>query len=250
MFLSYVDSSGRPSFDDPENFVVASVITQETNWQTIDNAVKRIKLTHFPSLPDSEIEIHAKDMLNHNGLFKQMSWDQIYAVFEDVFSLISDPDMEICLIAVQIDKKKLHRSKDIETWAYRLLFERINRFVERRNAELIEANFAHEYGIMIFDTEGEKKDQRLRAKLFDMLRTGTNYSDLSCLIEDPMFTDSKWRNLSQLTDCVAYCVKKKFRANTPSIHTAHWDSYFEKIKSRFDCNDRGIYEGYGLKIFP
>ncbi len=33
---------------------------------------------------------------------------------------------------------------------------------------------------------------------------GTIYSKLDYLIEYPLFTDSKWRNLSQIVDCVAF----------------------------------------------
>lgn len=196
-----------------------------------------------------EVEIHAKDMLNRHGIFKDLKWEQIYAIFDDVFRYVSLSDSALTIIAVVIDKKKLQRNQDIETWAYRLMFERINRFVERQNELLHAAQYFHQYGIMILDSEGEKKDQKLRRKLYSMLKDGTFYSKLTCLIEDPLFTDSKWRNLSQLVDCIAYCVRKKFRQNTDSEHTKHWDEYFKLIESKFDA-PFGKYEGYGLKVFP
>jgi len=58
-----------------------------------------------------------------------------------------------------------------------------------------------QYGIMIMDSEGITKDQKLRKQLVAILRHGTPYSQLNYLIEDPLFTDSKWRNLSQLLAC-------------------------------------------------
>jgi len=136
MFLSYIDASGRP-YGDPENFVLAAIITNEEDWQTIDNDIKQIKIKHFPSLPDEDIEFHAKDMVNHQGLFQLLSWNCIYAIMDDIFDLISQPAIELRIIGVVIDKKRLRRSIDIEIWAYRLLFERINKFLERKNILLM-----------------------------------------------------------------------------------------------------------------
>ena len=185
MFLAYLDSSGRANFDDPENFVLTSVITGERNWQAIENGVKGIKLKHFPTLPDSEVEIHAKDMQNHSGIFKTHSWNEIYAIYDDIFDFVAHKDTQLAIIGVIIDKTKLFKDKDIEVWAYRLMFERISRFIQRQNAKLLEAGYQSEYGIMISDSEGEVKDQKLRSKLFGMLRKGTYYSNLEYLIEDP-----------------------------------------------------------------
>jgi hypothetical protein len=250
VFLAYLDASGRATFEDKENFVLASIITQERNWQAIENGVKQVKLKHFPSLPDSEVEIHAKDMVKHDGIFKNLSWQEIYSILDDVFDFVADPNTKLTIIGVVIDKTKLFRDKDIETWAYRLMFERISRFIERENAQLVQAGFPNEYGIMISDSEGEAKDQRLRRKLFPMLRRGTYYCNLEYLIEDPLFTDSKWRNLSQLVDCIAYCIRKKYRTNnTPSIHTTNWLGYFPKVEPKLDSRN-GSYVGYGIKIFP
>lgn len=112
----------------------------------------------------------------------------------------------------------------------------------------MEEELPNEYGIMIMDTEGITKDNNLRKKLFPMLRQGTYYSNLETLIEDPLFTDSKWRNMSQLVDCVAYCIRRKYRtAVSPSIYSPPWDHYFTQIESKFD-SPAGNYRGYGLNF--
>jgi hypothetical protein len=256
MFLAYLDSSGRPDYDDKENYVLTSIITQESQWQYIDNKVKEIKLKHFPNLPDTDVEIHAKDMLNRDGLFNGMKWEEIYAIFGDVFNFIADDGTQISILAVLIEKSRLRKKIDIELWAYRLLFERINRFLERQNVKLIQAQLAHQFGILITDSTGLKQDQTLRTKLYGMLKGGTLYSKLNYLIEDPLFTDSKWRNLSQLVDCVAYCIRKQFRKTNveynPDMqwdHNKHWQTYYKRMEIKFD-NPHGSYYGYGLKIFP
>ena len=46
-------------------------------------------------------------------------------------------------------------------------------------------------------------------------KSGTKFEKNNYLIEDPLFVNSEYRHLSQLADCVAYCVKKRFRENEP-----------------------------------
>jgi len=71
------------------------------------------------------------------------------------------------------------------------------------------------------------------------------------LIEDPLFTDSKWRNLSQLVDCVAYAIRKHFRnPPKPSFHDKNWESYFKLIYDKLDADESGKIDGCGLKVFP
>ena len=177
-----------------ENYVLASLVINERNWQIIDNAMKEIKLKHFPNLSDVDIELHSKDMQNRQGIFNEIPWEMIYAIHDDIFNFINTSDVEMWIIAVLIRKNKLKRSINVESWAYRLLFERMNKFREKQNKLLIEKRHPHEYGIMIIDSEGLKKDDNLRKRLYDTLKYGTLYSQLNYLIEDPLFTNSKWRN--------------------------------------------------------
>lgn len=250
MFLAYLDSSGGATFNDKENYVLTATITNEMNWQYIDNGIRAIKLKHFPTLPDSEIEFHVKDIVSHTGIYSVVTWKNIWLIFNDVFDFISDDKTVLCIISVIIDKTKLRKDKDIETWAYRLLLERLNKFIEKKNEELIYAGNFQQFGIMICDSYGFKADQKLRNKLYSMLKTGTLYAKLECLIEDPLFTDSKWRNLNQLSDCISYCIRRHFRKGTKTFKDPYWDAYFNKIEKKFDTDENGSYIGCGLKIFP
>lgn len=245
-----MDSSGRP-YNDVENFVLASITTNEEDWQAIDNMVKRIKIDHFPFQPDEDVELHAKDMVNHEGIFKNLTWDQIFDIFDDVFDLFQSTSEMLTINAVVIKKSNIKKPIDVEEWAYRLLFERLNRFLERKNEDLFMMDHPRQYGIMIMDSEGIIKDQGLRNKLIQILRRGTMFSQLSYLIEDPLFTDSKWRNLSQLVDNVAYCIRRNHRTNTNPYapNVIKWETYYKKLIPHFDA-PFGSYFGYGLKIFP
>lgn len=189
--------------------------------------------------------------MSHTGLYHKMPWSQLYGILDDVFNLLSGTPKLLVINVVVMNKAQIKKSIDLEEWAYRFLFERLNRFLERKNALLVESNHPNQYGIMIMDSEGITKDQALRKKLVPILRRGTLYSKLDYLIEDPLFTDSKWRNLSQLVDNIGYCIRKHYRkGNNPShISTQKLESYFTKIIPHFDA-PHGSYLGQGLKIFP
>jgi hypothetical protein len=249
MYLSYLDSSARPDYNDPENFVVSSITVNEHQWYSVRGKIEDVKKKHFPHLSPENVEFHAKDMINRTGIYRKLAWAQIYEILDDLFQIISDPDTKISIIASLIVKSKLRKQIDLEEWGHRFVFERLNSYLNEQNEFLASAGMPHEYGIMIMDTEGHKKDQKLRDKLSDMLNNGTFYSKLEYLIEDPLFTDSKWRNLSQITDCVCYCIRKHFRNNSNNLHKQNWDKYFKLIEPKFHHKD-GNYHGYGLKIFP
>lgn len=250
MYLSYLDSSGRPELTDQEDLVLASVTVNEHQWYYMKQEIEKIKKIHFPDTDLEDIEFHAKDMINHTGIYKELSWDKIYAIFDDFFEFIVSDTTHLTIIASLIRKQQLRKKIDVEVWSHRFVFERLNEYLIHQNELLAEAGNPHEYGIMIMDSEDKKKDQKLRDKLTDMLSNGTLYSQLGFLIEDPLFTDSKWRNLSQVVDCVAYCIRKKYRNNnTENFHTKKWEKYYSMIEKKFHTKN-GQYLRYGLKIFP
>lgn len=252
MYIAYIDASGDAKITSEENYVLAAVIINERDYQRIDNGLRQIKIKHFPNLSDEDVEFHAKDMLNRDRLFNNLTWETIYAIFDDIFDFISYVATRLTIISVVTVKSKVKKKTlDLEEWGHKLLFERFNNFLKDKNWQNTQNFQPSEFGIMITDTEGLTKDQKLRKKLVPVLKNGTVYSDFDYLIEDPLFTDSKWRNLSQLSDTIAYCIRKKFRVNTPSLHTPYWEKYFKKIEIKFHANQQtGEYMGYGLKLFP
>ncbi len=254
MYLIYLDSSGSPLMKEHEDYVLSAIIVNESDWTMVDNKVKSIKITHFPNIPDSNVEFHAKDMENNSGIYRNLPHNQILKIFDSIYGLFASneySDFPASLISIVVQKENLRKKNlDLEVWAHRLIYERLNKFINKKNQAAISNGRYVEYGLMIEDTEGQKKDEKLRNKLRGMLIEGTLYSDLDCLIEDPFFTDSKWRNLSQLVDCIAYCVRRKYKTNQSPAKKQVWDRYFEMISNRFDKSDTGSYNGYGVKIFP
>jgi len=249
MYLIYIDSSGTPLMKEDENYVLSAIIVNENDWTYIDNMVTDIKIKHFPNIEPSKIEIHAKDMVNKDNYFKDLTYNQIFNIFTDIYRFIGDEKNYLTIISVIIKKDKIypHKKKqfDIEEWGHRLIIERIEKYLEKVNKN----NKTDQYGLMIEDTVSPKNDEMIRNKVHIIMADGTMYSKINYLIEDPLFTDSKWRNLSQLVDCVAYCIRRKFKSNQSLDKKMRWDNYFEIISTKFDSKN-GNYLGYGLKIFP
>jgi len=158
MFLAYLDSSGRPFFSDQENFVLASATVNEHHWHNIRNRIHGIKKEHFPDIKPENVEFHAKDMMNRTGIYKKLGWTKIYKIFDDIFEIISDDESRITIIASLIKKDQLYKKIDVEEWSYRFVFERLNKYLTEQNELLAEVGNPYEYGIMIMDSEGHKKD--------------------------------------------------------------------------------------------
>ena len=189
----------------------------------------------------------------YSRVYKNLSPEQIFAILDDIFCCITSDDMRISIIATVMIKERLSPKLDVEEWGHKLTFERLERlerYLEQQNKKNASKGRSPEYGIMIMDTEGSKKDRKLRDKLTVILRDGTRYSEFQYLIEDPLFTDSKWRNLSQIVDCIAYCIRRKYRTRSkPSQSTSCWERYYSMIESKLPSKN-GSYIGYGLKIYP
>ena len=147
--------------------------------------MKQIKIKHFPDLSDIDIEIHAKDMLNRDGIFSALNYDEIYPILDDVFAFLTHIQTQIIVIAILMDKSKINNRTDIEIWAHRMLFERINSHIHRQNMALIKAGYPHEFCLMLTDSEGQVKDEKLRGRLINMIRRGTrqSFSEFAYLIE-------------------------------------------------------------------
>lgn len=120
MFLSYFDSSGRPDYSDQEDFVLASVTVNEHQWYYARKKIEQIKTKYFPDIQSDRIEFHAKDMINHSGIYKKLSWEEIYSILDDIFEFITSEETHLCIIAAIIKKQKLKPEIDIETWVISL----------------------------------------------------------------------------------------------------------------------------------
>ena len=242
MYLMYVDESGNANYSDNLDFYnLVGVIINEKDWVTVDNAITRLKLEFFPNFPPEDIEFHAKDIRNKNGIFSHFDNEEIKEIFGKFFETISQ--LPITIISVLVNKREILRQQikfnPIEDKTWECLLERFDMFIAEKNKD-----GEDQFGLAIIDSEGERSDKELRTKIRKIVKTDTNYHNFRYIIEDALFTYSHWRNLTQISDMVAYCVVKHKQSKFP------FTECFKKISCKIHSNQEGNYSGYGLKIIP
>ncbi len=250
MYLTYIDESGKAERTDPElEYVLASLTINESSWKDVDKMVRDLKQKYFPNTNCDEVEIHATDIFNHKGAFKNMSLDKRLAIFMDVMTIISEIDCTISAIVINKDRLK-KGNLEIDLFALELLFERLCFYHNKINEENRMKGKDEQYGILLIDSVNTKYDNKVRAKIKNLFENGTKYEKNAYLIEDPIFVDSSYRHLSQLVDCVAYCIRRRFRrVETDSLERETFEMFYNQIKPKLLTNGPKT-RGYGIKIFP
>lgn len=215
-----------------------------------------LKAKWFPHIEPSNIELHAWHIINQKGIFKLLGRKKSLDLLEESFHLIAQIDCTF--VASVIHKSRCYSrlsTDDIEIWSHRLLFERICKYLAKENAKRISANQTPEVGILLIDSIETKYDNKIRRIYRDYLRTGTYYITNQYLIEDPLFVDSQYRNMSQIVDIVAHLVNRY--TNLKTKPKATWNDIddviargYQIVKSRFDTCPNGQIFGCGIKHFP
>ena len=247
LIFAYFDESGTPNPGDPEDFVLAAVLVKSAQWRRISDGIDGIKRRHFADHDPKDVEIHVKDMLNRSGIYRAVTLDEIYSFLYDVFRFISDHDTPLHIIASIIRKRELRTRIDPEWWNYKFVFERLDSYLGGDRSAA--GGGPGGQGIAIIDGD-EGRAAELHNKLSGMLAEGTENSRLSHIVERPFFTDSRLRNVSQISDCVSYCVRRSHGRHAYNrLHTPHWQRFYAMIEGKFHSKD-GDYKGYGLKVFP
>ena len=73
---------------------------------------------------------------------------------------------------------------------------------------------------------------------------GYTWKNLSIIIENILFVDSKYSNFIQLTDLCAYNVFHAFQYNKPGYE------YFQKILPKYHSDESGVLLNYGIVYKP
>lgn len=250
MYLTYIDESGKPDRSHDENeFVLASLTINEKDWQIVDNKVKAIKIKHFPHLDPDSFELHTSDILNHEGMYRKLPLHARLEIIEDMLTVLEEIDCTV--IAIVIHKSRLRKPDvDIDQMALGFLFERLCWLLEEKNKSTVHDGRSIEYGILLIDSITKKFDNKIREKILNLFRNGTRYKTNKYLIEDPLFVESKYRHLSQLVDCVAYCIRRRYRTPAREDEKEVYDQFFNKIARKLHKSGNGAFDSYGLKIFP
>jgi hypothetical protein len=257
LYLAYIDESGKASKRDRTPiYVQAAFVILDSEWQLVDNATNTLKAKWFPSLPPSDIELHAYEIVNQKGLYKSLGQTNSLQLLKEIYELITN--INCTLLASVIHKGKLYKLKtedEISLWSHRFLFERICKYIEKENENRINVNESPHHGILLLDSVNPRYDNTIRRKYHGFCHSGTYYQQNEYLIEDPLFVDSQYRNMSQLVDIVAYTVYR--RTNITTKPSSKWNDTDKAIENgyqtlipRFDKDSKGRLLGCGIKHFP
>lgn len=239
MYLVYVDGSGIPALSNRNRFFCLSgVIINESDWNYID-----IKLNEFRS-HFAISEIHTRNIykMEKEFYYLQSQPDLNLKILGELYSIISR--LNVTLVSAVIDKPQYqlkHFDDNVEHDAWKFLLERLDMGIAdfRRQSQ----NF-WEYGLVIADHSTDNQDEIIRSYLQAVRINGTDFHSIRCIIEEPLFTISKWRNFIQLADATSYCVVQ-YLLNEP-----FFVQQFQTIYNKFRHDGTGIINGYGLKIYP
>ncbi len=221
-----------------------------TNNNLYSHDLDDLKKNIFPSLSTNplDVEIHIKDIVHGSRKFRGISRHDRFAMLDEIYSLIEN--MQATIISVAIIKTKIRkRSFDMEMWAFKLLFERICMFLTEANLHLQKASLPKQHGLLLLDAINTSYDLKVRKKYMKFFKEGTEHVQNEYLLEDVLFVESHFRNLTQLADAAAFCIRRHLRPSN-TYKDRKFSEYFNKIEKLFNKDSNEKYIGCGLKLFP
>jgi hypothetical protein len=257
MYLFYLDESGEREYESKGRyFVLCALGLPASEWRALNNDVLTLKNTYF-----RDLRVEIKSAWLRIPKERQKRYISRYKITEDELnefvgklydSLLS---YNITIIASVINKEQMQdqykQPQSPSSLAYRLLFERIELFLE---------GVPNAFGMILFDKITDlqvmKKgyEDLLTQQHLRYLEKGTEFVRVNRIIEGLLFIPSHENNLLQLADLCSYNIYRQF-----VIYGEEWDAqhkfinrypYFEKIEPKLHRSPMGDYSGYGIKKFP
>lgn len=262
MYFAYIDESGTEDLNDPncKEYILTSVIFHERDWVKIQEACRDLKFEIWEMLneedlndPPYDFEIHMKDICDRKDYFKCLEGDDSYwfKIVDEIYARISQINVKIICSIIVKDEFIKTDFEDVHKWAFTLLVERLQRFMEKIHPEL------DEYILLVIDTVNPVFDviQREHIKEFVTLGTGRGWEEYSTqVIESPFIVDSHVHNGIQLADAIGYLVRrhvfKCLNRNPESFFNMYSDKFLKKISHLFYRSKSNQLKNVGIKIFP
>ncbi len=263
MYLAYIDESGNFSLESKNSleYVLTAVVIHESNWKHFQERSKSLKEMIWYYLEDKEyssppkdFEIHMKEICNRTGFFECLEGDdeKWFGIMKRVFERISKLQCKIISSIIIKDELINEGYYDVKKWAYELLIERLNRYIENESND-----YLNEYLLTVLDTEGVNFDEEKRELMEELKVSGTGhgwdeYPDN--VIETPFIVNSHKHLGVQIADAIAYVLRryvfKVLERNPDAFFNNYCDEVLEKIGHLFYRSDTNRVDGYGVKIFP
>ncbi|MBR6911375.1 MAG: DUF3800 domain-containing protein [Candidatus Methanomethylophilaceae archaeon] len=254
MFLTYMDESGKPNYNDAENeYVLAAITIHESEYRHVEEELSKIKTLYFQDMDPEDVEIHATDIISRKNVFNTMDLSKRLQLLKDVLGILGKIECTVNCTLIRKDLL-LKRKPDVDGLAYKFLFERLCMTHEKLNRELIKKGSDPQFGILFMDSIQPQINEGIKTKVREMIKEGTEFTDNEYIIEDVVFVDSRYRSMSQIVDCVAYVVRRYhrlcFRDNSNASEMAFYKECYDSIAPHIRRSNNGKLKGAGLKIYP
>jgi len=159
MYLTYVDESGKPDFNNPEvNYVLVALTINEKIWNETNRKMIGLKKKYFPNMKEYQIEFHASEIFNHINSYAGCSLKTRLLLFEEIMKLIADIDCTIHIVIMR--KDLLETDVDVGMKAVELLYEKIDCFIKAENEKSDQSKMNIEYEMLIIDAPLARCEER------------------------------------------------------------------------------------------
>ena len=237
MNLVYIDESGNSGLNlkDPQQpvFLMAALILHSSKWFSLEKDFYNILEKYMDSGKTRRIELHAIDLKTRRKGFAKITPEESIKIRNEMLQLLLDYEIPVVYRRIiktqfaQFCEEKYGPGIKINPYIMALPFVcmEVNHYLRQKGSD--------ELGMFIFDEQKEALDdtektlRTLRLDPDSVLKT-TN------IIEKGLFVDSSKNFAIQLTDLVAYYIRK-YEENKLKIRVSEFDKQtfksIEKITS-------------------
>ena len=236
MYLMYVDESGDPGLvgSPTRYFSLTGLVIHELRWnEYLDRLIdfRRRMRNQFGLLMREEI--HAAHFINRPGELVRIKRNDRLSMIRMLINELAAMQ-DISIINIVVDKEGKDQEYDVLIRAWEALIQRFSNTLSHRNFNG-PAN-PDERGIIVPDNTDAKTIQNLLRKMrkYNPVpnQFGGGYRNLQVtnLVEDPYFKDSRDSYLIQAADVVAFALYQKL-APSSYIKKKSAHNYFNKLEA-------------------
>jgi len=260
-YLMYVDESGQREYGSKTSryFVLCALAVPVASWQLINNQLHTLKLSYFDN-PTVEVKSswlrfpvsRKKQYLDPYGISEASLTEFVDRLYTDI---LDRP--ELVLFASVVDKVQMTQQyvspQSPSSLAYRLVFERLQHFLETREET--------SHGLVVFDKitdaafQTQGYENLLSKQHLRYLMQGTDFVQIENIVEGLLFIPSHENNFIQLADLCSYNVFRQFKEqgsqwDDPSGDSLPMYPFFKRMVHHFYTSSGGVVSGRGIKKYP
>ena len=222
-------------------FVLCGCLFSEESLKNIENQINAFKMKYFKT---TEVVLHSRDIRKCEGSFQVLFDLSVKEEFyKDLNQILGNADYTI--IGSGINKEEHIRKYGTQAYdPYSLSLS----FVIERMIFCLDSMAKWAPVDIRAEVRGKKEDSNLLAHFNSMMDRGTYHVSRERMQKKKMSFKfhSKLENVIglQIADLVAYPLARHI------LKPGEPYAPFQVIEKKIYCNKDGIYEGWGLKVFP